>query len=93
MTKFKVALQKELLQVDKFLVILTGDTSFHSQGIHISINDLVSMQHEKVSCILTLNGDMHLFRELDDRLYPCHGEGAFWLLQYLDLHEMIPSAQ
>ena len=62
MTKFKVALQKELLQVDKVLVILTGDTSFHSQGLHSAINDLVIMQHRKVSCILTVNGDMHLFR-------------------------------
>ena len=62
MTKFKVALQKELLQVDKVLVILTGDTSFRRQLIHSAINDLVSMQHGKVSCILTLNGDMHLFR-------------------------------
>ena len=80
-------------QVDKVLVILTGDTSFRSQRIHSSVNDFVSMQHGKVSCILVVNGDMHLFRELDDSISPCHVEGAFWILYYLVFHEMIPSAQ
>ena len=87
--KFKVSLQKEFLQLGEVMVILTGDTSCHIQGLCIDEYDLVSMQHEKVSCLLIVNGDSHLVRDIEDRLVSDHSEGALWVLKSLELHEMI----
>ena len=47
------------------------------------------MQHGKVGCLIIFNHDMHLFIELEDRIFPGHCEGYFWLLKYLDHHEII----
>ena len=60
MLKFKILLQKEILQVVEVLVLLTSDTSFISQGLLISIYALVSIHHGKVSCLLLVNGDINL---------------------------------
>ena len=71
------------------LVIITDDTSCHTQGLSSSVYALVSMQHWKMSCILIVNGDRHLVRDLEDRLVPINGSGDFWFLNYFELHEMI----
>ena len=63
-TKFKIKLQKELLQVGEVLLLLAGDISCHNQGPLSDIYDLVHMQHGKVSCLIKVNGDMHLVRDL-----------------------------
>ena len=89
MPKFKIPLQKDILHVGKFLVLLTGELSCHIQGLHSTVYALVIMQHGKVSCILIVNGDRHLVRELEDRLVPDQGEVSFWTINSLDLHEMI----
>ena len=70
MPKFKVPLHKDLLQVSKVLVLLNGDTSFHSHGLCSAVYAIVSMQHGKVICLIIVNGDRHLVRELEDRLFP-----------------------
>ena len=71
------------------MVILTGDSSCNSQGTQIYFYALVSMQHGEVSCLLILNGDRHLLRDLEDIIVPGHGEGCFWIIKSLELHEMI----
>ena len=43
--------------------------------------------------MLIVSGDRQLVREIDDRLVPGHGEGDFWILKSLDIHEMIMRAQ
>ena len=71
------------------LVLLTGDTSCYIQGLLSAIYALVRMQHGKVTFLLIVIGDRKLVRELEDVLVPGHGEGALWILNYLDIHEMI----
>ena len=44
------------------LVLLTGDTSYHSQGLLSDVYALLSMQKGKVSFILILYDDRHLVR-------------------------------
>ena len=77
MTKFKAPLQKEILQVGEVMVLLTSDTSYYSQGLHSAVFTLVRIQHGKVSCMLTVNGDIHLARDLEDRIFLGHDEVAF----------------
>ena len=89
MTKFKMPLQKEFLQVGEVLVILTGEKSCHSQGLHSAVYALVSMYYGEVTCLLMVNGDGHLFRELEYRLVPGHVERSVWILKSLELHEII----
>ena len=86
MPKFKVPLQKDILQVGEVMV---GYTSFYIQGIQISIHDLVSMQHGKVGCLLIVNSARHLLIYLEDILVLGHGEGPFYILKYLELHKII----
>ena len=93
MNKFKVPLQKELIQVGKVLVILTGDTSYHYQGLRSAVYAILRMKYGSVSCILIVKGNRHLVRDLEDRLVPGHGEVALCILKSLDLHEMILRAQ
>ena len=47
------------------------------------------MQHGKVGYLLILNGYRHLVRDIEDRLFPGHGEEAFCLLKSLELREII----
>ena len=70
MPKFKVPFQKEILQVGEVLVLLTGNKACHRKGISSEVYALVSMHHEKVSCMIIFNGDRHLAREIEDRLVP-----------------------
>ena len=51
------------------------------------------MQNRKLVCLFIVNCDMHLVRDIEDRLVPSHSEGDFWLLKSLELHEMILRAQ
>ena len=68
------------------VVLLASDRSCHSQGLHSDIYYLLIIQHGEVSCILIVNVDRHLIRDLEKRLFPCHGEGAFYILKSLELH-------
>ena len=89
MPNFKVPLKKESLQVGEVLIILNGDTSCHIKGLHSYVYAILSTQNGKVCCLLIVNDDRHLVRELDDRLVPGHGEGVFWIFKSLELHETI----
>ena len=71
------------------LVLLSGDTSCYSLVIHSYVYAIVIMQHGKGICLLIVNGDRHLVRDLEDRLVPINGSGDFWFLNYFELHEMI----
>ena len=42
-----------------------------------------------VGCLLIVNGDWHLVRELEDIFVSSNSEGSLWLLKSLELHEMI----
>ena len=79
--KFKMPLQKELLQEGEILVLLAGDTSFHVQVLCSDLYTIVNMHHEKVSCMFIVNGDMPLVRDIEDRIFPDHSEGDFWILK------------
>ena len=46
------------------MVLLTGDTPYHGQGLCSSVHALLSMHYGKVSCLFTVDGDRHLVREL-----------------------------
>ena len=50
---------------------------------------LVSMHHGKVGCLIIDNCNMHMVREIEDRFVLDHGEGAFWILKSLEIHEII----
>ena len=39
--------------------------------------------------MLTVNGDSHFVRYLEDRIFPVHGKGYFWLIKSLDIHKII----
>ena len=65
MPKFKIPLQKEILQVGEFLVLLTGDTSCHIQGLQSTVYALVIIHYGKVSCLLVVDGNRHLGIELE----------------------------
>ena len=75
------------------MVLLTVDTSCHIQVLCIDVYALISMHHGKVSCLIIVNGDSHLVRELENGLVTGHGEGALWFLKSLELHEIILRAQ
>ena len=75
------------------MVLLAGDIYCYNQVIFSSKYSLISMLHGKLSCLLIVNDDRHLIRELEYRIFTGHGEGAFWLLNYLELHKMILRAQ
>ena len=77
----------------KVLVVLTGDTSCHGQGLCSAVYSLVSMHHGMVGCIFVVNGDMHLLRELGEIIVPGHGQVNFWLIKYLELHDIILRAK
>ena len=83
MLKFKMSLQKELLTVGDVLVLLTGDKSFHAQGLLSAVYSIVSMHHGKVVFMLNNNGYRHLVGDLEDRIFPGHNEGAYWIIKYL----------
>ena len=91
MPNFKILLQKEILQVGEVLVLLTGDTTCHSQVLRSDVYDLVRMLYGngKVRFLIIVNDDMHLVINIEYRLVPTLGEGALCLLKSLDLHEMI----
>ena len=91
MPNFKILLQKEILQVGEVMVLLTGDTPCHIQGLRSAVYDLVIMLHGngKVRFLIIVNDDMHLFIDLEYRLVPVLGEVALCLLKSLGLHEMI----
>ena len=57
MPKFKMPLRKDLLQVSEIMVLLTGDTSFHGQGLCSALYALLSMQHSKLGCVFIVNFD------------------------------------
>ena len=86
MLKFKIPLQKDILQVGEVMVILAGDTSCHRQGLRSAVYALVIMQNGKAIFLLIMNGDRNLARDIEERLVPGHGEEAFWILNYLDIH-------
>ena len=88
MPKFKIALHKEIVKVGEILVLLTVDTHCHGQGLCSSVYDLVSMQHGKVVFLFIANCDRHLVRRLEEILVTVHIEGAFYIINSLDLHEM-----
>ena len=44
MTKFKVPLQKGIIQVGEVLVLLTGEKSCHIQGIHSDVYKIGSLE-------------------------------------------------
>ena len=52
----------------------------------------VSMHYGKVIFLIVVNGDRHLFRELEDRLILGHGGVDFLIIKDLELHEMILKA-
>ena len=85
MPKFKITLQKELLQEGEVMVLLTGDTSCHIQGLHSTVYALFSIQHGKVSFLLKVNIDRHLDRDNKEILVPGHSEGDVWILKSLDI--------
>ena len=93
MPKCKVPLYKKLIQLGEVLFLIGGDTSCHSQVLHSDVYSLLTMQHWRSSCFLIVNGDRHLVRELEDRLVQGRGEGEFWIIKSLDIHEMILSDQ
>ena len=76
MPKFKVPLQKYIIQVGEVLVLLTSHTSYHGQGIYSAVYDIVSIHHGTVGCLFIVIGDRHLSRELEERLVQVHGEGV-----------------
>ena len=51
------------------------------------------MYHGNISCLIIVNGDRRLVRYFEDGILLGHSEGDFWILKYLDLHEMILRAQ
>ena len=71
------------------IVFLTGDTYYNSQGISSAVYSIVNIHNGKSICLIIYNGDRHLFRELEDRLFPGQVEGAFYILKSLKLHERI----
>ena len=75
------------------LVLLTGDKPCHSKVLCSAIYYPVRMKHGNMSSLIIVNGDMNLIRDLEERLVPGQGEGEFWLLKYLELHEMILKTQ
>ena len=79
--------------MSEVLVLRTGDISCHIQVTYSNIYALVSMKHEKASCMIIVNDDRHLFRDLEDRLVPGHSEREFFIIKSLDIHEMIPRDQ
>ena len=93
MNKFKIPLQKDILQVREVLVIIDGEKSCNDQGLCSSGYALVSIQHGSVGCLFIVNGDKQLVRELDYILVPCHSEGAFWIIKSLNPHGIITRAQ
>ena len=88
MPKFKIPLQKELLQVGEVLVLLTCDTSCHIQGLCSAVYALLRMKYGKVICMLIDNGDKYLFINIENRLIPGHSEGVFRILKYFDIYKM-----
>ena len=92
-TKFKIPLYKDLLQVDEIMVLISVDTSYHIQGIRSSVYALVIMHHGKVSFIIIVNSDGHLVRELEDIRVPGHGEGALFKIKSLEIHGIILRSQ
>ena len=72
MPKFKMPLKKELIYMGEVLVLITGNTSFHGQLLLSTVYALVTMQHWKVGCLLLVNYDRHLVRDLEYRLLPGH---------------------
>ena len=71
------------------LVLLTGDTSCHIQGLHSTVYYLVGIQYGKVSCMIIVNGDSQRVRDIEERFFPGHSDGAFWLLKSLEIHKII----
>ena len=86
MPKFKVTLQKDILHLVEVMAILAGDTSCHIQGLRSVLYALVIMNRGKMSFMIIDNGDSHLVRDIEYRIFPCHDEGAFWIITYLDIH-------
>ena len=75
--------------MSEVLFLLTDEKSYHGQELCSAIYSLVSMQHSKMGCLLIVNDNRHLFRELEYILVIGHSEGALWLLKSLELHEII----
>ena len=65
----------KLLQLGEVMFLVGGDTSCNIQVLRSDLYALVIMKHWRASCLLTVNGDRHLVRELEDRLVPGRGEG------------------
>ena len=72
MYKFKMTLQKELLQVGDILILLTGDTYCHGQGLFSSVYAILIMYHGNLGCMFIATGDMHLVRDIENILVPGH---------------------
>ena len=48
MPKFKMPLQKKLLQVGEVMVLINGDTCCHGQGIYSDVYVILIMQKGRV---------------------------------------------
>ena len=71
------------------LVPLAGDKSCNIQGLCSAVYGLLSIHHGKPSCLLIVNGDRCLVRDIEDILVPGHFGGAFFIFKPLELHEII----
>ena len=70
----------------EIMVPLTGDTSCYGQGFISDLYYILSMHHWKLGFLFIVYGDRHLFREIEDRLFPGHSEGHFCIVKSLDLN-------
>ena len=89
MPKFKIALQKNLIQVDDILVLIIGDTLYHGQVLCSPVYTLVSIQYGKVSGLFIVNRYSHLVRDIEKILVPGHSELDFFNIKPLKIHAII----
>ena len=55
---------------------------------YFELQQVISV-YENLPSDLLNNVDRHLVRDILDRIVPGHSEVAFWIIMYLDLHEII----
>ena len=79
--------------MEEVIVLLSGDKHCHIQVVHNYVYAMVITKNVNVSCLLIVNSDRHLAKDLEDIIVPVNGEEDFCILKSLDIHEMILRAQ
>ena len=72
--------------MNEVLVLPTGDISCNGQGICSDTYRLVRFQHGKVTCLIIVNVDRQLVRDLENIVFRDHSEVAFFIPNSLNLH-------